>query len=189
MEKRERGYRMTGKAVSKMTKTESMTLTGVFTAITGVLAWISIPLPFTPVPINMALVGVLLGSAIMGRKGSPRGGAASVGIYLLMGAIGIPVFSGGTAGLGVLTGPTGGFLIGYLATALFVGYLGNRKSLAVSALMNMLGILCCYAFGLIWFMQLTGSSLMAGISACMLPFLPGDVLKSILAAYLGRKIR
>ena len=106
-----------------------------------------------------------------------------------MGAIGIPVFSGGTAGLGVLTGPTGGFLIGYLATALFVGYLGNRKSLAVSALMNMLGILCCYAFGLIWFMQLTGSSLMAGISACMLPFLPGDVLKSILAAYLGRKIR
>ena len=78
MKKRERGYRMTGKAVSKMTKTESMTLIGVFAAITGVLAWISIPLRFTPVRINMALVGVLLGSGIMGRKGSPRGGAASV---------------------------------------------------------------------------------------------------------------
>lgn len=185
----------------KMKRTETMVLTAVFAAVTGVLAWISIPLPFTPVPVNMALAGVLLGSIIMSKRGNANGGAAAAALYVLMGAIGIPVFSGGTAGLGVLTGPTGGFLIGYIATALVVGHVykylaghgdntsSARTSLPVIAVVNMAGILCCYAFGLVWFMMLTGSTLMVGISACMLPFLPGDVLKSVLAAYLGRKIK
>lgn len=177
------------KANKAINKTEMLVLTSVMAAVTGALAWISIPLPFTPVPINMALVGVLLAATIMHKKGNPKGGAASVLLYILMGAIGIPVFSGGTAGLGVLVGPTGGFIIGYIATALWVGYIGPKKSLAFTAVINMLGILCCYAFGLLWFVQLTGSTLMAGISACMLPFLPGDVLKSVLVAWLGRRIK
>lgn len=170
-------------------RTESMVVAAIFAALTGVLSWISIPLPFTPVPANLALAGVMLGAVVMSGRYGKMAGVESVAVYILMGAIGLPVFSGGTSGLGVILGPTGGFIIGYAATALWVGFWGNQKSIAVTALMNMIGIIWCYAFGLLWFMQLTGQTLVAGISACVLPFIVGDVLKSIFVAYLGRKIK
>lgn len=169
-----------------------MMLMALFAAVTGVLAWISIPLPFTPVPINLALVGVLLAGNILGAMGKKNAGAGAVLVYIALGALGVPVFSGGTAGLGVLAGPTGGFIAGYIMTALFAGHFcwSRQHSLLAGSLMNFIAILLCYMLGLIWFVATTGSSFAAGLAACVLPFLPGDILKSIVVCLAcGRLIK
>ena len=100
-------------------KTLTMILMALFAAATGVLSWISLPLPFTPVPVNLALVGVLLAGNTLGFMGKANGGTYSMLIYIALGAMGVPVFSGGNAGAGVLVGPTGGFILGYVLAACF----------------------------------------------------------------------
>ena len=109
-------------------RTTLLILTALFAALTAVGAWISIPLPFTTVPITLATMGASAG-ALLG----PWYGSLSMIIYLLLGAVGAPVFHNMTGGLGILTGPTGGYLIGYITSALLCGLLINtmcKKNLA-----------------------------------------------------------
>ena len=164
----------------------SLILAGIFTAVTAICSWINIPLPFTAVPINLALLGVHLSGSLLG----PRYGFYSQLIYILLGAIGVPVFAGFSGGFGIIAGPTGGFIVGYAICALIVGAL-TKKSAAVSrlALSMILGVIVCYGFGLIWFLILTGTSLWAGLIACVFPFLPGDGIKSFLAVLLTRRLK
>ena len=102
-------------------RTTLLILTALFAALTAVGAWISIPLPFTTVPITLATMGASLAGALLG----PWYGSLSMIIYLLLGAVGAPVFHNMTGGLGILTGPTGGYLIGYITSALLCGLLIN----------------------------------------------------------------
>ncbi len=171
-------------------RTLTMILIALFAAVTGVLSWISIPLPFTPIPINLALAGVLLAGNTLGALGKPNAGAASMIVYIMLGAIGVPVFSGGNAGAGVLVGPTGGFIVGYVLTALIAGHMGSKRqgNIAIGTSLNMIAILACYALGLVWFMASTGATLMAGLTACVLPFLLGDLFKSIAVAILSGRL-
>ena len=105
--------------------------------------------------------------------------------------IGVPVFAGFGSGPAVLFGKTGGYILGYILCALIVGALSHKfafnfKNLCLSMV---LGVAVCYAFGTIWFMVLTGMNLATSMGYCVIPFLPGDVVKILLAAFLALRLR
>lgn len=164
-----------------------LTKAALFTAVFCVLAPHTLYLPFSPVGITLGsfllyLTGLLLG---------PKNGCISVGIYLCLGFLGIPVFSGYTAGAGVLFGPTGGFLIGYLPAVLLVGCLtkkasGGKKGMVRFLFAMLTGTAMLYLFGTVWFMGVytKGTSFTEAVTACILPFLPFDGVKIVLAAVL-----
>ncbi len=152
-----------------------------FANLTAVAGRIAINLPFSPVPITGQTLMVLLSGAALGS----RRGAASQIAYLLEGIIGLPVFAGGTSGIGVLLGPTGGYLIGFVACAGLVGWLVERGLCrnAVTGVLTMLaGSALVYVFGAAWLGHFLSGGLPAVLVQGVLPFLPGDVLKSLIAA-------
>ena len=102
-----------------------MVFAALFAALTGAVAWFKIPLPFTPVPITLQTLMVLLSGAMLGAYY----GALSMIIYLLLGAIGLPVFAGGSSGVGALLGPTGGYLFSYPVAAFVIGFMLQKKTL------------------------------------------------------------
>ena len=103
-------------------RTANLALCGLFAAITAVCSYVSIPLGFTPVPVNLATLAVFLAGGILGS----RYGTISLAVYTLLGAAGIPVFSEFRGGLGVLAGPTGGYIIGYIAAAFLTGLIVEK---------------------------------------------------------------
>ncbi|MBI2656788.1 biotin transporter BioY [Candidatus Woesearchaeota archaeon] len=106
-------------------KLKGMVFAALFAALTAAVAWFKIPLPFTPVPITLQTLMVLLSGAMLG----PYYGALSMIIYLILGAIGLPVFAGGSSGVGALLGPTGGYLFSYPVAAFVIGYMLQKKRL------------------------------------------------------------
>lgn len=174
----------------KYSKTTYLVICGLFAALTAICSYITIPLGFTPVPINFALLGVYLAGGILGKKY----GSLSIAVYLLMGAVGIPVFAGFAAGVGVLAGPTGGYLVGYLVAAFLIGLILDLKfnsdnKFAICLVALIIGLIACYTLGTIWFIISTGTGFKAALVACVIPFLPGDAVKIILASILIRKLR
>lgn len=171
------------------TKTKTLILTGLFTALTAIGSMISIPLPFSPVPINLATLSVFLAGSLLGAKG----GAISQLVYVFLGAIGLPVFHSFTGGLNILVGPTGGYLIGYIVAAYLVGRLTSQKrgnpSTFVLASGFLAGLLACYALGTLWFMFVAGANLWSALLLCVIPFLPGDGIKIVVAILLVRKLK
>jgi biotin transport system substrate-specific component len=162
-----------------------------FAALTAICAVIALPLPFTPVPVALNMLAVYMAGGILGAKY----GALSQVVYLLLGAVGLPVFAGFKAGVGVLAGPTGGYIIGYIAAAFIVGVLcgrlkgsGLRATAALAAAM-VLGLLACYAIGTAWFMYVMNTPFLAALGMCVFPFIPGDALKIAAAAFLCVKLR
>jgi biotin transport system substrate-specific component len=144
------------------------------------LAQIEIPLPFTPVPITGQTFGVLLIGAALGSKR----GVASLLLYLLEGAVGLPFFAGGASGLGILTGATAGYLVGFVIAAYVVGLLAERgleRSVRTSFIPFLMGTIIIYACGVAWLAVIL-SSLGKAIVAGLLPFLIGDAIKLIAAS-------
>ena len=156
---------ITSPETTSRNRTKRLTLIGLMTAVLCILGPFSIPLPNFVVYITVY---------ILGRKC----GTATVLLYLILGTAGLPVFSGFSGGLGKLAGPTGGYLLGFLFIALLQGFFTERfpgkKSAAVAGMI--LGLAICYTFG-------------AALAAGVIPYLPGDVLKIILAAAIGPKLR
>lgn len=152
--------------------------------LTAISSWINIPLFFTPVPINMALLGPYTAGLLLGV----RYGVRSQLVYILLGAVGIPVFSGFTSGIGVLAGPTGGFILGYIPCAAICGLAAKKKSFKQKILLMICGLMTCYFFGIARFMHVTGSSARAGLISCVLPFIPGDAIKLAVAALLSKRL-
>ena len=156
-------------------------LVAAFSLLTALSAQAAIPLPWTPVPITGQTFGVLLTGALIG----PRLGALSLALYLLEGAAGLPFFAGGAAGAARLAGPTGGYLLSYPFAAALVGWLAtcgwDRRPLTMLAAM-LLGSLVVFALGAGWLAHFVGPS--RALTGGVLPFLPGDVLKALLAAGL-----
>ena len=161
--------------------TKDLVLTALFAALTAVLA--QIQLPIGPVPFNLAVFGAFLAGMLL----APAWAAASMGVYMLLGAVGIPVFAGFMGGPAVLLGKTGGYVIGYifiaLATALAVKRSGKLPVIGAAMLA---GLLICYGFGTAWFMAVTGSDLVSALGWCVLPFIVPDVCTGVLACVLGR---
>ncbi len=151
--------------------------------LTALAAQLSFPVPGSPVPVTGQTFAVLLTAAALG----PARGLAAQALYLLMGAVGLPVFAGAGQGPGVIFGASGGYLIGFLAAAAITGYGARRgadRSPVRTLLLFALASVVIYAIGTTWLCLDTGMSAGAGISAGVTPFLPGDTAKALLAAGL-----
>jgi len=147
----------------------------------GLCAQVAVVVPFSPVPVTGQTFAVLMAGALLGR----RRGALCVVAYIIEGAAGLPVFAMGRAGAGVLLGPTGGYLAGFVAGAYIVGLLAERgwdRQIGTTVLAMVLGNLALYAFGLLWLSCLIGVSRVLAVG--LYPFIVGDGLKVILAAIL-----
>ena len=113
-------------------------------------------------------------------------------VYLLIGAVGIPVFAGFTGGFGIVMGPTGGYLIGYILSALVTGLIISKSSGKFHwfVVAMIAGTFFCYLFGTIWYMVvMSQSNIVAALISCVVPFLPGDAIKIALASLLSYKLR
>jgi biotin transport system substrate-specific component len=165
-----------------------MTLIAISIALITVCSWISVPLT---IPVTLQTFAVCLVTALLGLKM----GLWSLAGYILLGAIGIPVFSGFRGGVGALLGVTGGYIVGFFFTALTVGFAVKRfgRSFPVLVFSMVLGILLCYAFGTAWFMVVYargGNAVTLGgaLSMCVVPYLIPDGIKIVLAAVLVRRL-
>ena len=165
---------------NKKLTTYQMAVTALMAAALCVLGPLSVPIG--AIPISLSNFVICLTVWLLG----PKFGTLSVAVYLLIGLVGVPVFSGYGAGIAKLAGPTGGYLVGYLLLA-FIGGLFIEKSKGqpvVSAVGLILGDAACYVLGTIWFMVLTGLDLPTSLTYCVIPYLPGDVIKIVLASLL-----
>jgi len=152
-------------------------------------AYIRIPVPGTPVPITLQTFFVVLSGAVLGK----RLGVLSQAGYLLLGAMGLPVFQGCAFGISHILGPTGGYLAGFIFAAYFVGRMlesdkgipNIRRIITVFIAGNFI----LYAFGIAWLMFLYRIDLAASLSLGLLPFIPGEILKISLATIVYSKIR
>ena len=176
---------------TKKLTTYQLTLTAVMAAVICVLGPISIAIPVSPVPISLASMAGYLAVTVLGMKL----GTLSCLIYLLLGLVGIPVFAGGSAGAAKLFGPTGGYLIGYLFLALIAGAFVGRfaenkwKNIAFAALGMILGTIVLYALGTAWLAYSAGMDFQAALWAGVIPFIPGDLVKMVIAVLLGSAVR
>lgn len=167
------------------TPVKTMVSAALLAALTAVCSQIAIPLPWG-VPLNLGTLSVFLAGALLGAKW----GFISQLVYVLLGAVGVPVFSGFRGGLDTLAGPTGGYLLGYLLAALLVGLLVQYRPQKkwMPPLSMACGLAVCYAFGTAWFMILTGTGLLAALAQCVLLFLPGDAAKIAVASLVVARV-
>lgn len=167
-------------------RTKQMVLIALMTAVTCVLGPLSIPLPFSPVPISLTNFAIFLAIFVLGMKN----GTISFIIYLLLGAIGVPVFSSFRGGLQVLAGPTGGYLIGFIFLALIMGFALDHfdRKLVPTIIGMIIGMAVCYAFGTVWLAKLLSLSFKEGLMIGVIPYLAGDAAKIIIAAIVGPKL-
>lgn len=166
-------------------KTRELALCALFAALNAILSQISIPIG--PVPINLAHISTFLAAGLLGAKY----GALSQVIFVLLGAVGLPVFSGFSGGLGRLAGPTGGYIIAYVFTAFLSGLLIDRLGTSRKALFPAIyaGWILTYAFGTLWYAFSTHTGLIASLLICVVPFLPGDLAKTFLSVELIKRLR
>ena len=167
-------------------KTKQMVLIALMTSVTCVLGPLSIPLPFSPVPISLTNFAIFLAIFVLGMKN----GTISFIIYLLLGAVGVPVFSSFRGGFQVLAGPTGGYLIGFIFLALIMGFALDHfdRKLVPTIIGMIIGMVVCYAFGTVWLAKLLSLSFKEGLMMGVIPYLAGDVAKIIIAAIVGPKL-
>jgi biotin transport system substrate-specific component len=154
-------------------------------ALTAAGAYIFVPIG--PVPIVLQNMFVFLAGLLLGS----RWGLVSVCLYLLAGICGLPVFAGGTGGLGRILGPTGGFLLGYLPVVYLVGLVSERlpRRIVWDVAAMVAGAVVLYACGLVWLMAVTGLPFAKALMVGMYPFLIGDALKIAAAALIAKAVR
>lgn len=166
----------------------SIVYIGISAALIAICSWIQIPLT---VPITLQTMGVCLVSGLLGFK---RGTLATL-VYILLGAIGVPVFAGFSGGIGVLFGTTGGYILGFLFSGLLywliTHFLGTKLPVMIAAMA--LGLIVCYAVGTVWFIQVYTSKvesigLMAALGWCVFPFILPDCVKIALAILIAKRL-
>ncbi len=155
---------------------------GLFAAVIAVMAQISIPMPLG-VPMTMQTFAITLAAVVLGAKLS----ALSSLIYLILGAVGIPVLANFSGGLDKFVGPTGGFLISFPLMAFIIGWgAEHRKDFKGAYVLALIvGTLVNYVVGVALFCVVTNGSVAAGITACVLPFIPTAIIKAVLASVIG----
>ena len=167
--------------------TKRMTRIALCAALLAPCAWLSVP---TQPPFTMQTFGVFLTLLLLGAKD----GTIAIGLYILLGALGVPVFSGFNGGMGALMGPTGGYIVGFLLICLIFGLLcGKGAGLWLKALALLLGLAVCYAFGTLWFVKVYGDmkgpiSTLSALSMCVFPFIVPDLAKLALALWAEKRL-
>ena len=155
---------------SRSTHTYAMVTTAFMAAVTCILAPLSIPIG--PVPISLTNLAIYLS------------------LYLLIGLAGLPVFSGFSGGIGKLAGPTGGYIIGFIPMAIIAGIIIDHfRKRWIQLLGMIIGTAVCYVFGTAWFCMQAGYTVSAALAVCVIPFIPGDLIKMVIALTIGPVIR
>ena len=185
------------------TKTYDLAYIAIFAVLIAICSWISIPMT---VPFTLQTFGVFMAVGVLGGKrgslavtleiiGGKRG-TLSILVFLLLGAIGVPVFAGFSGGLGILLNNTGGYIIGFLFSALVMWAMESLwgKKPVIQILSMVVGLIVCYAMGTIWFMVVyTRTSGAVGLGTvlgwCVIPFIIPDLVKIALAFVLSRRVR
>jgi biotin transport system substrate-specific component len=168
---------------SKFLSTREMIQVGMFTAIIAVLAQFSIPMP-SGVPASLQTLAVGLIGTVLGS----RLGAITLIVYIILGGIGIPVFSNFNAGLGALVGPTSGFLLGFVIYAYFAG-LGINSTKSGQILSGIIGLFLCHLLGAIVFSFVTDMGFIKALLLVSAPYILKDLAFYLIAMFLGNKIR
>lgn len=172
-----------------VSKTKDITMIALMAALIAICSWISIP---TTVPFTMQTFAVFFAVGLLGGKR----GSLSVLVWLLLGAVGLPVFSGFTGGIGKFANVTGGYLVGFLISTLIVWgithFLGTKTP--VLAISMVLGLIACYILGTLWFYILamqngSSTSIVAILTPCVFPFVIPDLVKIALAIVLSKTIK
>lgn len=170
-------------------KTIDMVYIALFAVLIAICAWISIP---AAVPFTLQLFAIFLAVNVLGGKR----GTIAVLIYILLGTIGLPVFAGFKGGLGALLGTTGGYIVGFIFSALIIWAFekvpGNK--LVIRAISMILGLIACYAFGTVWFMIIYAKNsgpvgLATVLGWCVIPYIIPDCIKIALALFVGNYLR
>lgn len=169
---------------NKKIKTIDIVYIGLFAALISVCAWISIPLS---VPITLQTFAVCLTAGLLGWKR----GTLTVIVYILLGMAGLPVFSGFKSGIAAVTGPTGGYIAGFVLTALIIGFAADKigKKVWQNVIFMAIGIIVCYFFGTVWFCTAYKVSFASALAACVAPFLLFDAVKITAAALFVNKLK
>lgn len=163
-------------------KTFRIVLCAMCAAIMAVCAQITVPLP-SQVPITLQTFGIALCAAVCG----PITGTISTTVYLFIGAVGLPVFSGMKGGFDVLVGPTGGFIYGFIPMALLCGL--RMKNLPLRVVVSVGGLAVCYLCGAVQYSLLMSTDLISALTLCVLPFVLKDVFSIAAAQYMAIPIR
>lgn len=174
--------------MNKKLSTKDIVFIGTFAALMAICSWISIP---TTVPFTLQTFAVFLAVSLLGGKR----GTISVIVYILLGAIGAPVFAGFSGGLDKILGTTGGYIIGFIASALIIWLFEKLfgKKLWAQAVSMVLGLVACYAVGTVWFITVYARangaiSVMTALGWCVFPFIIPDVCKIALALVLSKRL-
>lgn len=175
----------TTKEKNKKISTSTMAVVALMTAVLCVLSPFSIPIG--PIPISLATFGLYLTIIILGRK---RAVMVCL-MYLLMGAIGLPVYSGFSGGFARLFGPTGGYLFGYLLLTIIAGFIVDNfpQNLYLCGLGLVIGTVCCYLLGTIWLAYQMEIRFVEALVIGVIPFLIGDIVKILTALWTGMTIK
>lgn len=166
-------------------KSYSIVLMGLFVAIMAVCAWVSIPM--VPIPITLQTMGVFITVSILGAKK----GTVSIIIYILLGAIGLPVFSNFTGGFGIILSPTGGFILGFIFTTIIAGFISEhfKCSILTNIFAMTSGLVACYLIGTIWYCVYARVDVLTAFLVCVVPFLIGDAVKIGVSSILATKLK
>lgn len=167
---------------NKLFSAKELCYIALFAAVIAISAWIAIP---AAVPFTMQTFAVFACIGLLGLKC----GTAAICVYILLGAVGLPVFAGFQGGIGVLFSVTGGYILGFIPAAFVSSMLIKRLGRGVLSLSVSMaaGMVLCYFFGSLWFCILHGASLAAAVTSCVLPFIPFDIIKIALAVTVTRR--
>lgn len=176
-------------AIANRKKIFDITEIALMAAIICISSWITVPLG--TIPFTLQTFGVFLAFRFLGGKK----GLASVAIYILLGAVGLPVFSNFGSGIGKILGPTGGYLLGFAVSGFIITVLEkfDREKVIFRIITDILSLVSCYALGTVWFYYSVGHgtqmSVLAMLSACVFPFVIPDIAKILLAELISSKLQ
>lgn len=177
--------------MKKENLSKSIVFVALFAAISAISGFLAVPVPGTPVPIVLQNMMVVLSGMLLG----PVLGTLSTLLFVVAGILGLPILSGGTGGFAKLMSPTGGFIVGYVISSLVVGLIlgrpvyGKKVSIVKTIVAAFTGFVVMYIPGILHFMNIMDADLKESLMLCILPYLPGDLLKLILCVLLSVALR
>lgn len=164
---------------------KEITLVGMCAALMAIFSQLSIPLPFTSVPVTLQVFGLVILAVIVGAKI----GTLSLIVYTIIGAIGLPVFANFHSGFGVILGPTGGYIIGFIIMAFLIGYVSSKENKILLFAASYIGVIIDLVLGTIQLKIVTGMTINAALIAGLYPFILKDLIIVSISVIIGLRVK